>query len=135
VNWRGRPIYSTTSGVVVRVGATDWGNYVMVEHDIDGEKFYSIYAHLDSASVHEGMMVDNNIQIGEMGGTISGGYGDPHLHFEVRKSVNVNLSDPIDSPFRGKVWWPRSMDELRLNFVDLGATSFADYDANFFTIR
>ncbi|PKO11549.1 MAG: hypothetical protein CVU39_28710, partial [Chloroflexi bacterium HGW-Chloroflexi-10] len=133
VNWEGRPIYATESGVVIKVGAADWGNYVMVEHEIQGEKFYSIYAHLSESSVEEGTVVDSNTQIGEMGGTIDdGGPIDPHLHFEVRKSVNVSLSQA--NPFRGNVWWSHSKEELTTNFVDLGATNFADYDTNYFNL-
>jgi len=104
VNWWGRPIYSTAPGRVVKIGSSYWGNYVMIEHVIDSEKFYSIYAHLQTATVQEGVQVDNNTQIGEMGGTNSWGEGDPHLHFEVRKSTNVDLSDSASSPFRGQVW-------------------------------
>jgi RHS repeat-associated protein len=133
VNWEGRPIYATESGVVIRVGASDWGNYVMIKHEIQGETFYSIYAHLSEASVEEGTVVDSNTQIGEMGGTIDdGGPIDPHLHFEVRKSANVSL--PQANPFQGKVYWPHSQDQLTTNFVDLGATSFADYDTNYFDL-
>ena len=127
INWEGRPIYATEGGVVIKVGKADWGKYVMVEHNIDGQNFYSIYAHLSSAIVEEGTLVDNNTQIGEMGGTLDGGgHTDPHLHFEVRKSANVDLAK--DNPFRGKVWWPKSKIELAKNFVDLGATNFAGYD-------
>ena len=129
VNWVGRPIYAVEEGTVVRVGKSDWGNYVMVEHVIDGEEFYSIYAHLDSYSVKKGMKVDNDMQIGNMGGTTSGGDVDPHLHFEVRKSVNVDVA--ATDPFNGKVWWPESMAELSNNFVDLAATSFVDYEDTF----
>jgi len=130
VNWWGRPIYATEPGVVIRVGSSDWGNYVMVEHDISGERFYSIYAHLQAATVEAGAEVDNNTQIGEMGGTSESGNIDPHLHFEVRESVNVDLSQA--NPFQGEVWWPQTLDELNINFVNLGATTFADYDSNYF---
>jgi murein DD-endopeptidase MepM/ murein hydrolase activator NlpD len=101
----------------------------MVQHIIDGEKFYSIYAHLDSYDVKPGMKVDNDTKIGEMGGSTSGGNIDPHLHFEVRKSVNVDIT--ASDPFNNQVWWPESKDELIDNFVDLAAADFIDYADDF----
>jgi hypothetical protein len=64
-----------------------------------------------------------------MGGTSESRNIDPHLHFEVRKSENVDLSQA--NPFQGEVWWPQTLDELNINFVDLGATNFAHYDSNY----
>ena len=41
-----------------------------------------------------------------------------YLHFEVRKSSNVDLSQ--SNPFGGKVWWPKTAADLYRNYVNLG---------------
>ncbi len=43
----GCPVYPIAPGIVVAAGwSDDFGNYVMVEHELYDNKFYSIYAHL-----------------------------------------------------------------------------------------
>ena len=135
VNYMNRPIYATEEGVVVAAGSSDFGNYVVVRHIIRGTAFYSIYAHLDKANVSIGAYVDNTVQIGAMGNTIdqdSGGTTVVHLHFEVRESINIDLSQT--NPFGGKVWWPGTRTELEANFVDLGLTAFGSYSDHYYSM-
>jgi murein DD-endopeptidase MepM/ murein hydrolase activator NlpD len=123
-NVEGRPIYPVAYGTIVFEGAiASFGNYLVVEHDVYGEKFYSVYAHLQVNDLQSvGTVVDNNIQIGKMGntnqanGTHQGGMS-VHLHFEVRKTTNVNSSYGVS----GKIWWPTNLDEMHANFVDLSS--------------
>ena len=94
----------------------EFGNYVVVEHDVYGVMFYSVYAHLDTQTVSVGQVVDNNIQVGTMGNTKPGCTNCAvHLHFEIRKELSINLSKPI--PF--VIYWPKTMEEFHQNFVDL----------------
>ncbi len=133
VNWEGREIYSTAPGLVIRTGESDWGNYVLIQHSVHSQNYYSIYAHLSGISVIEEQQVGVTDVIGFMGGTLDHNVEtSDHLHFEVRKSLNVNLTQT--DPFQGMVWWPMTKSELQRNFVDLGQTDFAQYDNKFFLL-
>lgn len=61
----------------------DYGNYVKIIHDVDGRKYYTLYAHLEpgtAASV--GTEVKQGQIIGKIGNT--GNSSSKHLHFELR---------------------------------------------------
>jgi len=92
------PVYAVGSGVVRWAGFglylnnTDkndpYGLAVAIEHDFgyNGQKLYTIYAHLDRVDVFKGQKVDTTTQIGIVGNT--GNTTGPHLHFEVRLGSN-----------------------------------------------
>jgi murein DD-endopeptidase MepM/ murein hydrolase activator NlpD len=123
----GDAVYSLAYGTIINTGLSlDFGNYILIEHDVYGEKFYSIYAHLGAISdgvsgilVVPGTVVNTSIQIGSTGNTTGGeNTMNPHLHFEIRTSVNVNLAS--SDPFYGMSFWGYFKDRWRHNFVDLG---------------
>jgi RHS repeat-associated protein len=125
----GAPIYATAYGTVVMVGDngnTDFGKYVLIEHDVYGGKYYSVYAHLSAQYVAQGDIVDDTTAIGAMG---QSGTDNIHLHFEVRKPTNVDLTQ--DNPFQEQVWWPQTWTALTSNFVNLGVVY--GYASDFFT--
>jgi RHS repeat-associated protein len=118
VNYIGREVYAAAPGTVVKVGNSQWGNYVMIEHDINGTHLYSIYAHLNTQTVKPGLYVDNNSVIGTMGNSFKKDQKtDIHLHFEVRKANNVNLS--AEDPFAYMIWWPADKIEFNEKWIDL----------------
>ena len=85
----GTPVKAVESGTVRLVG--QFGTYgltVVLEH---GNGYYSVYSHLESASVKLGVSVSRGGVIGAVGGENSD-YG-PHLHFEIRGENQVAL-DP-----------------------------------------
>lgn len=87
----GTPIRAVESGRVRLVG--QFGTYgltVVLEH---GNGYYSIYSHLNSATVKLGAAVTKGETIGAVGGQNSD-YG-PHLHFEIRGENQIAL-DPTD---------------------------------------
>jgi murein DD-endopeptidase MepM/ murein hydrolase activator NlpD len=125
----GAPIHAAAYGKVVSVGDngnTDFGKYVLIEHDVYGDKYYSVYAHLNAQYVAQGDIVDDTTAIGAMG---ESGTNNIHLHFEVRKATNVDLTQ--DNPFQGQVWWPQTWTSLTSNFVNLGV--IYGYASDFFT--
>lgn len=65
-----------------------YGISVVIKHDFgyQGEPLFTIYAHLDEATVEEGDLVMAGEQIGRVGNT--GHTTGPHLHFEVRIGEN-----------------------------------------------
>ncbi len=81
-NGVGTPIKATAAGTIHYKGWGDWGygHYVMIRHDIGGQRFYSLYAHLNVPSNKSvGEFVNQGDVIGSMGTTgWSSGY---HLHF------------------------------------------------------
>ena len=85
----GTPIKAVESGKVRLVG--QFGTYgltVVLEH---GNGYYSIYSHLQAATVKLGDAVAKRQTIGSVGGQNSD-YG-PHLHFEIR-GENQQALDP-----------------------------------------
>jgi murein DD-endopeptidase MepM/ murein hydrolase activator NlpD len=74
-------------------GASSLGNYIEVEHVIEGQHVTSLYAHLDPSTikVEEGDEVQVGDELAGVGNTgISTG---PHLHLEIH--VNGDYVDPI----------------------------------------
>jgi septal ring factor EnvC (AmiA/AmiB activator) len=87
----GTPVKSVEAGKVRLVG--QFGTYgltVVLEH---GNGYYSVYSHLQSASVELAATVTSGQEIGRVGGENSD-YG-PHLHFEIRGENQVAL-DPTE---------------------------------------
>ncbi|MBM7705194.1 murein hydrolase activator EnvC family protein [Chryseomicrobium aureum] len=78
----GTPVVSAAAGVVSYAAPfSTYGNVVMVTHNIDGQTFTSLYAHLDSIGASVGQSVGKGQQIGTLGNT--GNSTGPHLHFEI----------------------------------------------------
>lgn len=90
------PIYSIGDGIVVfaRDVHMGWGRVVIVRHGYkeDGGVRYidSLYGHLDTIMVKRGQKVRRGQQIATMG-TAHGQY-DAHLHFEIRKNIEIGMS-------------------------------------------
>jgi murein DD-endopeptidase MepM/ murein hydrolase activator NlpD len=115
----GLPIYAVDDGTVVYAGYNiDFGYTVIIEHDIPYVGLvYSIYAHLgrkdmsqDKAIfVNENDWVTADTEIGVMGGTKgpkdNGEHIGPHLHFEVRTSLNVDLNPEMPNPVTRMPFW------------------------------
>ncbi len=72
---------------------SNYGRYVVIEHQWDGCPYFSLYAHLNSASVSVGQQVAQGDPLGRLGYT---GVGidrrRAHVHFE----VNLLLSQDFD---------------------------------------
>jgi murein DD-endopeptidase MepM/ murein hydrolase activator NlpD len=97
----GTPVLSGGGGRVVFAGRYPlrrnvrwwrYGNVVVVAH---GERYLTIYAHLEEISVRRGQTVRRGEQVGTVGNT--GWSTSPHLHYEVR--VRTGSDDepvPVD---------------------------------------
>jgi murein DD-endopeptidase MepM/ murein hydrolase activator NlpD len=92
----GDPIYSIGDGIVVfaRDVHLGWGNVVIVRHAYrDGgtvKYIDSLYGHLNTMLVRRGQRITRGQQIATMG-TAHGQY-DAHLHFEIRKNLEIGMS-------------------------------------------
>ena len=102
---KGTPVVAAASGVVSTVvtGCGEgpsyhrcgggFGNYVMVVHQINGQTFATLYAHLSSVSVSRGQAVSQGQQLGGVGNT-GHSFGN-HLHFEVHPGGYRNPANPM----------------------------------------
>ena len=91
----GDPIYSAANGIVTfaqdyRLG---WGNVVIIRSAYleNGDTKYvdSLYGHLLDFTVHVGQKIDRGQQIARLGS--NRGMYPAHLHFEMRKNINVGM--------------------------------------------
>lgn len=92
------PIMAVADGVVSRsYMSTSYGECVMIEHNIAGQVWESVYAHMrkNSRNVKTGDRVKEGQTIGYMGDT--GRSTGQHLHFELHKGRwNVNKTYAVD---------------------------------------
>jgi murein DD-endopeptidase MepM/ murein hydrolase activator NlpD len=104
----GTPVFAVGAGVVVEVRtSTSFGLLVTIKQDdlvtIKGKAIpiWTMYAHLDSASVAVGDRVTPGQQVGAAGesGNAKGmAVADQHLHFEVRIKHPVGIGEGRVSP-------------------------------------
>ncbi len=79
----------------------DYGNYCKIKHEVDGQVFYTLYAHLDVGSV---IPVGTEVTQGQVIAKIdhTGNSTAKHLHFECRdgnnKNIEVEFIDNIETP-------------------------------------
>lgn len=81
-------ILASAAGMVVHAskepGASNYGRYVVVEHDIENSRIYTLYAHLSEVSVAPGQRVAQGERLGRMGYSGAGLNRErSHLHFEI----------------------------------------------------
>ena len=74
----------------------DYGPTIILEHEIDGHKFYTLYGHLSLESLQKlskGQMVKKGETIATLGkASINGDYA-PHLHFQIIKDMQNKEGD------------------------------------------
>lgn len=96
---RGVPVYAPGDGYVSfagryplrrSVGWWRYGNLVVLRH---GDRFVSLYGHLDEVKARRGQQVSRGDVLGTVGD--SGWSTSPHLHYEVRRRIDGELR-PVD---------------------------------------
>ena len=94
------PVMATADGTVVyintRPGLSNYGNYIVIRHVIEGLEIYSLYAHL--SAVQPGLAIGAQVKAGQviatMGRTSSAeviAKDRAHCHFELNVLVNDNF--------------------------------------------
>ena len=104
----GTPLYAVRPGSVVVVGSNPkgWGDYVITKHEPStlngvskGETFFALYAHLSQVDVYTGEEISFGSIIGKSGGVDgapgAGNSTGPHLHFEIKTSIDGGSIDPV----------------------------------------
>ncbi|HEY3762783.1 MAG TPA: M23 family metallopeptidase [Verrucomicrobiae bacterium] len=95
------PVMATADGTVMyistRPSLSNYGNYIVIKHVIQGIEIYSLYAHLKAP--RPGLQVGEPVKAGEviatMGRTSNAetiGQWRAHVHFELNVLVNDNFS-------------------------------------------
>ncbi|MDQ0161954.1 murein hydrolase activator EnvC family protein [Aeribacillus alveayuensis] len=90
------PVYAAASGTVIRAYySSSYGNVAFISHNINGQVYTTVYAHLNSLGVSSGQKVSQGQFVGYMGNT--GRSFGQHLHFEVHKGPwNASKSNAIN---------------------------------------
>lgn len=96
-------VLAIADGVVTWAGVQNgYGNCIEIKHEIDGEIFYSFYAHLSQILVIQGQTLTQGNVIAKEGGDPvtdknAGSSTGHHLHFEIRiGSGHGNDIDPTN---------------------------------------
>lgn len=111
MNVRELNIYPSASGKVVGVENSNsnscGGNYIIIQHNIKGTNYSTLYMHLKNVYVRVGQSVTKDTVIGTMGGNRWGSPGytpwdkcstGQHLHFGMAKGLKSSTSDmKVDS--------------------------------------
>jgi murein DD-endopeptidase MepM/ murein hydrolase activator NlpD len=74
----------------------DYGPTIILEHDLDGLKLYSLYGHLSRASLSglkAGHAVESGQKIAELGHADENGDWPPHLHFQLMFDLQGKSGD------------------------------------------
>ncbi len=108
----GDPVYATAAGIVVfaqdyKLG---WGNVVILRHAYaEGgvtQFVDSLYGHLDRITVVQGQQVKRLQQVGTIGN--NRGMYDAHLHFEMRKNLQIGMHRSSFARDFSNYWDPTS---------------------------
>jgi murein DD-endopeptidase MepM/ murein hydrolase activator NlpD len=106
------PVMATADGTVAyintRPSLSNYGNYIILRHHIEGLEIYSLYAHLQS--VRDGLKIGQAVKAGEpiaiMGHTANTHQGiskdRAHVHFELDLLVNDRFADWYRKTFPGQ---------------------------------
>ena len=92
----GAAIFAIADGVVYEhgEGGSSWGNYVIIQHTIDGQTVFSGYAHMQSSS--SPLVVGEEIKVGDFVGLVgaTGQATGAHLHFTISIGDPMHYVDP-----------------------------------------
>jgi murein DD-endopeptidase MepM/ murein hydrolase activator NlpD len=96
----GTPVLAALDGKIHsfknNIGLGDYGPTIILEHEIESQKFYTLYGHLSLESI-EGISVGDFFKKGEYlanigNSEVNGDYA-PHLHFQIIKNIDDYWGD------------------------------------------
>jgi murein DD-endopeptidase MepM/ murein hydrolase activator NlpD len=125
---RGEPedvVGAIAPGEVVYVnaqpGASNYGRYVVVEHQFDGCPYFSLYAHLQSVTVQTGNRVEAKAALGIMGHSGEGVDRErAHVHLELNLMLNAAFDAWYNQHFPGDGNRHGLYNGMNLDGIDLG---------------
>jgi murein DD-endopeptidase MepM/ murein hydrolase activator NlpD len=97
----GAPVKAILNGIVSEAGVNQgYGYWVKIEHivpitDDEVERWETIYAHLQTDSIPEDVLIGANVRRGQVIGAVgsTGISTGPHLHFELH--IDGEVTDPL----------------------------------------
>jgi murein DD-endopeptidase MepM/ murein hydrolase activator NlpD len=95
---------------------TGFGNFVILESEIDGETYYQVFAHMEGfePGIDQGAVVDQGTLLGLMGST--GKSTGPRVHWEIRREDAVTID--ADGVHGFSTWYPQDEEEMNTLFVN-----------------
>lgn len=89
-------VVAAASGTVIRsYYSSTYGNCVFITHQLNGQTYTTVYAHLENRVVKNGQQVSQGQLLGYMGNT--GHSFGKHLHFEIHEGLwNIVKSNSVD---------------------------------------
>lgn len=93
----GTPITAAADGTVVAAGpATGFGQWIVIDHQVDGRLVSTVYGHMWPAGV--GVTEGERVRAGEVIARVgsNGQSTGPHLHFEVWRGGRLSGGQPVD---------------------------------------
>jgi murein DD-endopeptidase MepM/ murein hydrolase activator NlpD len=128
------PVMATADGTVMYIsthpGLSNYGNYVVVRHVVEGLEIYSLYAHL--SAIRPGLHVGEAVRAGEVVATMgrtssveSIGKWRAHLHFELNVFVNDRFAEWFRTASPGErndhgMWNGQNLNGLDPRLILLG---------------
>ncbi|SHI90945.1 Peptidase family M23 [Hymenobacter daecheongensis DSM 21074] len=96
----GTPVLAPLPAVVHSVQDNDnFGDYgptVILQHELDGTTFYTLYGHLsraETALLRPGLTLETGDQVSEVGPAPENGDWPPHLHFQIIADMEGRTGD------------------------------------------
>jgi len=126
----GTEVYSPADGVVVFAGryplkqSVSWWRYGNMVAVRNGERFITLFGHLEEVKVRSGQKVVQGEVLATVGNT--GWSTNPHLHYEVRRLNETGEFEPVDP--RIYILDHRWRDEEQLLVRARMAPDFRDYE-------
>ena len=106
------PVYATTDGVVAYINRkpslSNYGNYIILRHVVDGIEIYSTYAHLREVreGLKPGVAIKSGEQVGILGRTANTKQGiskdRAHVHYELNLFINERFPAWYKKTFPGQ---------------------------------
>jgi murein DD-endopeptidase MepM/ murein hydrolase activator NlpD len=78
------------------IGLGDYGPTIILEHEVEKEKFYTLYGHLSLESIENlsvGTFFNKGDKIGTLGNSEVNGDYAPHVHFQIIRNIETYFGD------------------------------------------
>lgn len=115
----GTPIYAMADGIVASAGpASGFGHWIVLDHELDGEKVSTVYGHMFADGIH--VKTGDTVRAGQHiadegydGQVEPPGPGGSHLHFEVWPGTRLQGGQAVDPrPWLDRAVEPGTAGEL-----------------------
>lgn len=116
---KGQPVLAAAAGTVIAAGwgTSGWASYgqrVYLQHDVDGHKYVTMYAHLDSVAVAKGQKLAKGELLGTLGQSCNeqlacANFSTPHVHFALHRDSGFGGSGSGGS-YGGRAVIPEPID-------------------------